>query len=210
VRVVAGRLRGRALKAPAGDATRPTGARVKEALFSILADVSHARVLDLFAGSGALGIEALSRGARSAVFVESARPALACLRENLTTLGLSDTAEVLPVRVDAALVQLRRLGPFDLVLCDPPWRDVLGAWRVLEALAADGIFAPNARIVLEHAAKDPPPPPEGASRLLRYDQRRWGDTGVSLFEPADAPDRSGDQAWLPGSPPGSPDVPPRQ
>ena len=196
MRVVAGRLRGRALKAPAGDATRPTGARVKEALFSILADVSDARVLDLFSGSGALGIEALSRGARSAVFVESARPALSCLRENLTTLGLDDTAQVLPVRVESALAQLRRLGPFDLVLCDPPWRDVLAAWRGLEELATGGLFAPGARVVLEHAAKGPPPPPEGASPLRRYDERRWGDTAVSLFEPADAPDRTGDQAAL--------------
>lgn len=194
MRVVAGRLRGRALKAPAGDATRPTGARVKEALFSILADVSEARVLDLFAGSGALGIEALSRGARSAVFVEGARPALACLRENLTTLGLNDTAQVLPVRVESALAQLRRLGPFDLVLCDPPWRDVLAAWRGLEELATAGVFAPDARVVLEHGAKDPPPPPEGKSPLRRYDERRWGDTAVSLFEPADAPDRTEDQA----------------
>ena len=196
MRVVAGRLRGRALKAPAGDATRPTGARVKEALFSILADVSDARVLDLFSGSGALGIDALSRGARSAVFVESARPALSCLRENLTTLGLDDTAQVLPVRVESALAQLRRLGPFDLVLCDPPWRDVLAAWRGLEELATGGLFAPGARVVLEHAAKGPPPPPEGASPLRRYDERRWGDTAVSLFEPADAPDRTGDQAAL--------------
>ena len=97
VRVVAGRLRGRGLSAPAGDATRPTGARVKEALFSILGDVTGARVLDLYAGSGALGIEALSRGAASGVFVESARPALACLRENLTKLGLDDVATTLPV-----------------------------------------------------------------------------------------------------------------
>ncbi len=205
MRVVAGRLRGRALKAPAGDATRPTGARVKEALFSILSDVSEARVLDLYSGSGALGIEALSRGARSAVFVESARPALDCLRENLTKLGLSDAAQVLPLRVEGALAQLRRHGPFDLVLCDPPWKDVLAAWRGLEALAAAGLFAPSARVVLEHAAKGPPPFAEGASPLRRYDERRWGDTAVSLFEPADAPDRTEDQAPdLPTAPPGDP------
>jgi hypothetical protein len=94
--VIAGQLRGRAISAPAGDATRPTGARVKEALFSILGDVSGARVLDLYAGSGALGIEALSRGASAAVFVEAARPALACLRENLTKLGLDSVATTLP------------------------------------------------------------------------------------------------------------------
>lgn len=189
MRVVAGRLRGRALSAPAGDATRPTGARVKEALFSILGDVSGARVLDLYAGSGALGIEALSRGAASGVFVESARPALACLRENLTKLGLDDVATTLPVRVESATAQLRRLGPFELVLCDPPWRDVKAARSALEALASAGLFAPGARIVLEHGAKDPPPAlgGEGPAWLQVCDERRWGDTAVAIFEPAEVP-----------------------
>jgi 16S rRNA (guanine(966)-N(2))-methyltransferase RsmD len=182
VRVIAGQLRGRALSAPAGDATRPTGARVKEALFSILGDVSGARVLDLYAGSGALGIEALSRGASTAVFVEAARPALACLRDHLSKLGLDGIATTLPVRVESAAAPLGRHGPFELVLCDPPWRDVKVARAQLEALANAGLFAPGARIVLEHAAKDPPPAPEGTSRLLMCDERRWGDTAVTLFE----------------------------
>jgi 16S rRNA (guanine966-N2)-methyltransferase len=192
MRVIAGRLGGRALKAPAGDATRPTGARVKEALFSILGDVTETRVLDLYAGSGALGIEALSRGARLAVFVEAARPALACLRENLTKLGLDDAATVLPQRVEAAAAHLHKYGPFELVLCDPPWRDVKLARQQLEALAKAGLFAPTARIVLEHAAKDPPPALEGTNLLRVCDERRWGDTAVTLFEPADVPGRAGD------------------
>lgn len=182
MRVIAGTLRGRALSAPAGDATRPTGARVKEALFSILSDVSGARVLDLYAGSGALGIEALSRGASAAVFVEAARPALACLRENLTKLRLERVATTLPLRVESAEAPLRRHAPFELVLCDPPWRDVVAARERLEALANAGLFAVGARIVLEHAAKDPPPALEGASRLHVCDERRWGDTAVTLFE----------------------------
>jgi 16S rRNA (guanine966-N2)-methyltransferase len=188
VRVIAGRLGGRTLAAPAGDATRPTGARVKEALFSILADVSNENVLDLYAGSGALGIEALSRGARAAVFVESARPALACLRENLTKLGLGLEAgvSVVSARVEVSAAQLRKLGPFSLVLCDPPWRDVETARRELEELAKAGLFAPGARIVLEHAAKDPPSH-EAGSLLKVCDERRWGDTGVTLLEPADVP-----------------------
>jgi 16S rRNA (guanine966-N2)-methyltransferase len=181
VRVIAGQLRGRAISAPPGDATRPTGARVKEALFSILGDVSGARVLDLYAGSGALGIEALSRGASAAVFVEAARPALACLRDNLTKLGLDDVATTLPLRVENAGVQLGRHAPFELVLCDPPWRDVKAARARLEALANAGLFAAGARIVLEHAAKDPPAP-EATSRLRVCDERRWGDTAVTLFE----------------------------
>ena len=185
--MIAGRLRGRALTAPAGDATRPTGARVKEALFSILGDVSGLKVLDLYAGSGALGIEALSRGASSAVFVEAARPALGCLRENLTKLGLDSVTTTLPLRVQSAATKLQALGPFDLVLCDPPWRDVSAALAELEALAGAGLFALDARIVLEHAAKDPPPAPWGIGRLRLCDERRWGDTAVSLFEPAAVP-----------------------
>lgn len=187
MRVVAGRLRGRALHAPAGEATRPTGARVKEAVFAILGDVSGLTVLDLYAGSGALGIEALSRAAGQAVFVESARPALSALRENLGRLGLTGQASVLPMRVEAALPSLRRRGPFDLVLCDPPWRDVAEARRQLEALAHAGLFAAGARVVLEHSARQPPPTSENASPLRLTDERRWGDTAVSLYEPADVP-----------------------
>ncbi|MES1184743.1 MAG: 16S rRNA (guanine(966)-N(2))-methyltransferase RsmD [Myxococcales bacterium] len=194
MRVVAGRLRGRALSAPPGDATRPTGARVKEALFSILGDLSGLRVLDLYAGSGALGIEALSRGAERAVFVESARPALACLRGNLSQLQLDAVAISLPLRVEGALAQLKRHGPFELVLCDPPWRDVLAAQRELEALAGAGLFTAGARIVLEHAAKDTLPTVQAGSRLQVCDERRWGDTAISFFEfcePADVPGSAG-------------------
>jgi 16S rRNA (guanine966-N2)-methyltransferase len=180
MRVVAGRLGGRTLAAPPGDATRPTGARVKEALFSILADVSELRVLDLYAGSGALGIEALSRGAAFAVFVESARPALQCLRDNLRKLGLEQDSVTLSLRVSAAGAQLTKLGPFGLVLCDPPWKDIEAARLELEQLAHAGVLAPDARIALEHSAKAPPTEPAG-SRLLVVDQRRWGDTGVTFY-----------------------------
>jgi 16S rRNA (guanine966-N2)-methyltransferase len=194
MRVVAGRLGGRVLKAPAGDATRPTGARVKEALFSILGDVSGARVLDLYAGSGALGIEAMSRGAVRALFVEVSRPALACLRENLRALGLTTHTEVLPTRAAAARAHITDRGPFDLVLCDPPWKDVAAALVELEALAAAGALSPTSRVVLEHAAKAPPPAASaagGAASLRATDGRRWGDTGVTFFSlrtsPADSP-----------------------
>lgn len=187
MRVIAGRLRGRTLKAPAGDATRPTGARVKEALFSILGDVSDLRVLDLYAGSGALGIEALSRGAAFAVFVESARAALACLRDNLSKLELTPATCLLPLRVTAASSQLQKHGPYDLVLCDPPWRDVNEARAELEKLASAGLFAPGSRIVLEHAAQDPPARLPGQSLLQEVDERRWGDTAVTVYQPADVP-----------------------
>jgi 16S rRNA (guanine966-N2)-methyltransferase len=186
MRVIAGALRSRPLKAPPGDATRPTGARVREALFSILGDVAEHKVLDLYAGSGALGIEALSRGASSAVFVESSRPALSCLRDNLATLGLERVATTLGRRAEGSAIELARYGPFDLVLCDPPWRDVEAAVTVLSELCRAGLFAPGSRVVLEHAAKQPPP--EVQTSLLRvFDERRWGDTAVTLFEPAAVP-----------------------
>jgi 16S rRNA (guanine966-N2)-methyltransferase len=192
VRVVAGRLRGRGLKAPAGTSTRPTGARVKEALFSILGSVESERVLDLYAGSGALGIEALSRGASFAVFIEAARPALACLRDNLATLALSESSRVIAARAETTSHQLVSHGPFDLVLCDPPWKDVAAARAVLETLAGAGLFSGHARLVLEHAAKDPPAPPDEQSLLVVADTRRWGDTAITLFglkpRPADVPD----------------------
>lgn len=194
MRVIAGRLRGRPLQAPPGDATRPTGARVKEALFAILGDMQDARVLDLYSGSGALGIEAMSRGAAHAVFVEAARPALACLRHNLSKLGLEAKTDVLAVRVEAAFDRLRARGPFDLVLCDPPWKDASSALEALETLAHGGILAPGARVVLEHSAKAPVGRSTEAGAhgwLSAYDRRHWGDTGVTFFsqaaQPADVP-----------------------
>jgi 16S rRNA (guanine966-N2)-methyltransferase len=183
VRIVAGRLGGRSLKAPPGDATRPTGARVKEALFSILSDVTSCKVLDLYAGSGALGIEALSRGAAFGVFVEASRPALAALRENLAKLDLVGSAKVLPLRVETTHSQLQREGPFDLILCDPPWRDALAALEQLQALSGLGVFAARSRIILEHSAKDPIASRAGGGSLVVTDERRWGDTAVTLFTP---------------------------
>ena len=117
MRVVAGEFKGRRLQAPRGRRTRPTADRVREALFSMLGDVSGARVLDLYAGSGALGIEALSRGAESAVFVERDQQALAAMRRNLEAVG----AEADVRRQDVSRFLARTEGTFDLVFCDPPY-----------------------------------------------------------------------------------------
>ena len=165
------------MRAPPGQVTRPTGARVREALFQILGALDGARVLDLYAGSGALGIEALSRGAESAVFVEMDRAALECIRQNLETVGAVERTQVLGMRVVSAVVALGA-EPFDLVLCDPPW-DTLGtAISELGRVISGERLAPSARVVLEHSARDEEPEVPG---LVAYDRRTWGDTAVSFF-----------------------------
>jgi 16S rRNA (guanine966-N2)-methyltransferase len=183
MRVIAGRLGGRRLVAPKGLATRPTGERVREALFSALGPLDGAAVLDLYAGTGALGIEALSRGARRAVFVESARPALAALRQNVASLELGERARVVGTPAARALRDLAPEGPFDLVLADPPWASIAEAARVLE-LAAAGLVAPGARVVLEHAARDAAPRIAGLEPAAT---RVYGDTAVTVYEREAAP-----------------------
>jgi 16S rRNA (guanine966-N2)-methyltransferase len=164
MRVVAGRLRGRALVSPADDAIRPTSDRLRETLFNILSHrftdkLIGGRVLDLFAGTGALGIEALSRGAAEAVFVDDSPAARGLIRENLEALGLAGQARVL--RRDAT-----RLGPaapndpFDLVFCDPPYRKGLAA-SALAAAAAGGWLKPGAIAVVEEADDADFAPPAG-------------------------------------------------
>jgi len=178
LRVIAGRLGGRRLSAPRGHVTRPTGARVREALFSILGPLDGARVLDLYAGTGALSLEALSRGAERAVLVEHDRNALACLRENVAALSLGPHAVVVPLRLPRALAAVVEHGPFDLVLCDPPWADLASASAILARLPREGGLAAGARLVLEHAEKDDPPALPG---LTVVDRRTWGDTAVTMF-----------------------------
>lgn len=139
--------------------------------------VSSAVVLDLFAGTGALGIEALSRGAASATFVEVDRAALTCLRDNLTSLGEETRASVLPMKVERALDRL--VGPFDLVLCDPPYAIVADAAKTLAALFAGSKLSRAAIVVLEHASRDVPP------RITGFEltqQRTYGDTALAIYE----------------------------
>ena len=177
LRVIGGELGGRPLVAPHGHKTRPTSGRVREALFSILGDLEGAHVLDLYAGSGALAIEALSRGAARAVLVERDRAALGSIGDNLSRLGVAGRAKVLPVRVSAAHALLAG-EPFDLVLCDPPWTEVEQAARELARLAGAGLVAPGGRVALEHAARGAAPSVAG---LETFDRRAWGDTAVSLY-----------------------------
>ncbi|HYV14619.1 MAG TPA: 16S rRNA (guanine(966)-N(2))-methyltransferase RsmD [Conexibacter sp.] len=177
MRVVAGRCGGRRLAAPPGQATRPTSDRVREALFSLLGPLDDAVVLDLFAGSGALGIEALSRGAARATFVDDAPAAIAVVRANLASLGLEAEAEVR--RQDArAFLRGARDGrhEYDLVLLDPPYRLAVELGRELSPLLAE-VIAPGGRVVAESDRRAPldldlPP----------TDERRYGDTLIRIHE----------------------------
>jgi 16S rRNA (guanine966-N2)-methyltransferase len=181
-------LGGRRLVAPAGAATRPTTDRVRESLFSILSGMGvldGARVVDLYAGTGALGIEAISRGAAHATFVESGRPALAALKENVRTLEVEGSATVIAGRVE----KLKVASPFDLVLVDPPWVDLGAAVDAVARLVASGGVAAGATIVIEHASRDASPVVAGVEQV---DARVYGDTSIWIGRIASASDRAED------------------
>jgi 16S rRNA (guanine966-N2)-methyltransferase len=176
MRVVGGALRGRAIVAPKSKAIRPTADRLREALFNILIHgfddpVSGARVLDLFAGTGALGIEALSRGATFTLFIDDGAEARALLRENVAALGLGGTSKVF--RRDATkLGEPQPLAPFSLVFLDPPYGQGL-ATIALNSARAGGWLTPDALIVAEEATKAQFSAPEG---FREVDRRRYDDT----------------------------------
>jgi 16S rRNA (guanine966-N2)-methyltransferase len=184
MRITGGMHRSRALRAPRGTATRPTSDRVREALFSILESqgrVEGARVLDLYAGTGALALDALSRGAARATLVESARDALVALRANVSALDLGALATVVAAPVERSTAAVAAAGPFDLVLADPPYADLADAARALAAIVAAGALAEGALVVLEHAAPDAPP---DIPDLETTSTRRYGDTALTFYCPA--------------------------
>jgi 16S rRNA (guanine966-N2)-methyltransferase len=178
MRVVGGRLGGRRLRAVPGRETRPTSDRVKEALFGILGErVEGTRVLDLFAGTGALAIEALSRGAAEAVLVEQAAPAVTVIRANLDALDLNDRVKVRRTRAETYL-RTQRDGPFDLALLDPPYGAPVGLVAGLLGRLARTALAPGAVVAVEAAARaEAPPWPPG---LEPDPPRRYGDTALHL------------------------------
>lgn len=185
MRVIAGILGGRRLKAPHGRDTRPTSDRVRESLFMALEPLQGLRIVDLFAGSGSLGIEALSRGAAWVDFAEREPAARRVLEENLAALGLVARAKVWALELPRGLGRLRReLADADLVLADPPYGGG-PAREVLETLGCAGVLRPGARVVLEHHAKDAVP--ESSGRLARVRARRHGETMVSTYEAAEVP-----------------------
>jgi 16S rRNA (guanine966-N2)-methyltransferase len=177
MRIVGGRLGGRTVHAPRGRATRPTPERVREALFSVLVSVEGLRVLDLFAGSGALGLEAMSRGAASATFVDSSAAAIAAIRRNLEELGVD--AEVRRQRASAFLERaLKDARQYDLVFLDPPYRHATVLGRELSQ-ALQPVLTPGARVVAESDRRTPLEL-EGISLL---DERRYGDTTIRIYGP---------------------------
>ena len=177
MRIVAGYLGGRRIVAPHGTTTRPTSDRVREALFSSLGSIEDARVLDLYAGTGALSFEAISRGARSATCVERDRAALTALADNVATLDITALVKVVAMPLERALARLLSLGPFDLVFVDPPYADVDQATDALATLASKGAFTEDATIVLEHASRVTP-------TIRGFDEPRrriYGTTALSFF-----------------------------
>lgn len=188
MRIVGGRLRGRRLAAPSSQAIRPTSDRLRESLFNILAHaygdpVTGARVLDLFAGVGALGLEALSRGAAFALFVDDGAEARALIRQNVEALGLGGVARIF--RRDATkLGPVHPLAPFSLAFLDPPYGKGL-AERALAAARDGGWLSPDALVVVEEAAEAGFVAPEG---FVELERRRYDDTEfVFLRRPQELP-----------------------
>ena len=180
MRIIAGYLRGRRLKAPRGNSTRPTSDRAREGIFSILGSLEGLKILDLYAGTGALGIEALSRGAAQAAFVESGHHALECLVENLSTLSLLQCTSVFRCPVERVGSDLMTLAPFDVVFCDPPWSNAHAAWQLLNKMKAANWLPSGGRLVLEHPAHGGPAAPP-ISNLDIVCTRAWGDSAVTIL-----------------------------
>lgn len=192
MRVIAGSARGRPLKGPPGPATRATSDKVRGVIFDVLAAViPGARVLDLYAGTGALGIEALSRGAESCLFVEKAHAACRVIEANLATTRLAAQATVWCTEVSAALERLEADNissldstfrpPYDVIVLDPPYGDptIVG---VVERLGRSVLLARGGFVVLEHGKRLTPPRESGILRLHRA--RLYGDTAVTIWHDA--------------------------
>ena len=187
MRIVAGTLGGRVIQAPPGMDTRPTSEKVRQAIFNILPDLTGATVIDLFAGSGALGLEAISRGAEHVTFVEKSRKAADVLKANIAKLRADNEAEVEVLVGDALKLAARPMPlaktPYMLVFLDPPYKSDL-AIRAAQLLDKQNYFqafvgGEDPIVVIEH--DDEHVPPETLGSLLRTDQRTYGDTMVSFF-----------------------------
>jgi 16S rRNA (guanine966-N2)-methyltransferase len=187
MRIIAGKYRSRVLKSSRGMKLRPTSDRLRETLFNILGpQTAGARFVDLYAGTGAVGLEALSRGAAHAVFVEKHAPAAALIRQNLETLGVTTGATVLAVDALRGLEMLAArhaadpAWAADIVFLDPPWAEEAEYARVLALLGAANFLAPDARIIVEHRKKLALP--ERFGRLRRTRLLEQGDAALSFYQ----------------------------
>jgi 16S rRNA (guanine966-N2)-methyltransferase len=181
MRVISGKAKGRRLVAHKGQAVRPTADRVKESLFNILPrDFCRMKVLDLFAGTGNLGIEALSRGAEKAILVDASERSAAVIRENLRRLEFSDHAEVWVLPAARALRSLAKRGEiFDVIFLDPPYDQKL-VGSALRLIEQGNLLNPNGTLVAEHSARESVP--TSYESLILNDQRRYGDTLLSFYK----------------------------
>lgn len=182
-RIIAGRLKGRRLSVPSGRDVRPTTDRMRERLFSMLSHTRYpaldgARVADLFAGTGALGLEALSRGAADVTFVEQARPSLKVLRDNIDTLGAADHCKVLAL---SATTLPKAEAPYDFVFMDPPYRKNL-LDPTIKRLLAQGWLSDQSVLICELASDETFDPPQGLTIL---DDRAQGQQRLLILSPTD-------------------------
>jgi 16S rRNA (guanine966-N2)-methyltransferase len=182
MRIISGTSRGRRLLTPRRQSIRPTSDRVKESIFNILGQkVVDKVVLDLFAGTGNLGIEALSRGAKSVIFVEKGRQALQLIQKNFSQCAMGKRCEIIPLDVNRALGILKlREKSFDIILMDPPYETGL-IRKTLLKLNKERIYKEDSILAIEHSRREPLPDGLGGWDLIR--QRRIGDTIISLLKP---------------------------
>ena len=176
MRVTGGTGRGRRLKAPAGSGVRPTSDKVKQALFNILGQKAAGAVfLDLYAGAGGIGIEALSRGAERVVFVDASRESVKTIKQNIEQTGFGDRAAVIQSDVETFL--RRPSGPYDIVFLDPPY--AVDMAPLLVRAAGAGILKRDAVVIAEHFKKQPSPERAGSLTLLR--EAKYGDTVLAFY-----------------------------
>jgi 16S rRNA (guanine966-N2)-methyltransferase len=198
MRVIAGNYRSRILKSLKGLALRPTSDRLRETLFNVLGpDVKGSRFLDLFAGTGAIGIEALSRGTLEVVFVENHAPAAALIRRNLESLGIRGGARVLSMDVQQGLERLAaakkgKVPSFDFIFLDPPYAAAKDYARVLEFLGSGDLLASAGIVIAEHRRSFELPAEVG--RLRRYRVLKQGDAALSFYRRAAAATGKNDSA----------------
>jgi 16S rRNA (guanine(966)-N(2))-methyltransferase RsmD len=182
MRIIAGKFRSRQLKTPSGMDVRPSSDRLRETLFNVLAaghGVEGSRWIDLFAGTGAVGIEAISRGAAYVYFVEKAPKISRIVEANLNSVGAADQAEIVTMDTTSALRQLEGIEPVDFVFLDPPYREEGAYLGVLRILADSPVLKPNAIVIAEHTKHFDPG--DGTGALRRYRSLKQGDAVLSFY-----------------------------